>query len=68
MIDLDELGIFITHADTRLGKALFGRWVREVGNYGHGHRINLLKAISFPFVPTFHLFIYSDQFHFIYYF
>ena len=46
MIDLDESGIFLETADMKIGKALFGRRVRQMGNYGHGKRINFLFAIS----------------------
>ena len=46
LIDLDESGIFLETADLKIGKAMFGKRVRELGNYGHGKRINFLFAIA----------------------
>ena len=46
LIDLDESGIFLETADMKIGKAFFGRRVKEIGNYGHGKRINFLFAIT----------------------
>lgn len=46
LIDIDESGIFLETADMKIGKALFGRRVKEIGNYGHGKRINFLFAIA----------------------
>mmetsp|Transcript_20666 Transcript_20666/g.57401 ORF Transcript_20666/g.57401 Transcript_20666/m.57401 type:complete len:226 (+) Transcript_20666:546-1223(+) len=46
MIDVDEAGIKLEHANRRMGKAAFCGRVHQRGNYGHGENHTLKMAIS----------------------
>ena len=46
LIDIDEAGIFLTHANRKYGKALSGIEVRQNGIYGHRQKYTLIMAIS----------------------
>ena len=46
MIDVDEAGIKLEHANRRMGKAALSGRVRQRGNYGHGENHTLKMAIS----------------------
>ena len=46
LIDVDEAGIKLEHANRRMGKASLSGRVRDRGNYGHGVNHTLKMAIS----------------------
>ena len=46
MIDVDEAGIKLEHANRRMGKAALSGRVRQRGNYGYGENHTLKMAIS----------------------